>query len=279
MAKLIGYVGSKEKLLSVIEDYIPVNTFVIYEPFCGSATVSLSQDVSKYYLADSQPELINFLGCVRDNPTTLISRIQELLDQGVSEELYMALRVQDRKEGFLRTDIYSRAARYFFIVNNGYNNLYRVNGKGQCNTPYAKGKKKIPNDWKERITETSEKLTSNCSGIFEQQFDNKDILKAVIDSQPEGQTAFVFIDPPYYGTYDQYTKERTSEEFWERLYQYLEDLDEAGIPFLMTNSYHEFILEKFGKWNVSEVPVKYTVAADGSKRVKTSEAFITNLPK
>jgi len=238
MAKLIGYVGSKEKLLGEIDKYIPLNTAIIYEPFCGSAAVSLSQKTSKYYLADSQPELINFLQCVRDNPSVVISRIQELLDVGISEEIYMALRVQDRRGDFLETDKYSRAARYFFIVNNGYNNLYRVNGKGQCNTPYAKGKKKIPNDWEERISNTSEKLVHSCNGIFEQQFDDKAILQSVIDSQPEGTTIFVFIDPPYYGTYDQYTKERTSEEFWERLKRYLEDLDEAGISFLMTNSYH-----------------------------------------
>lgn len=272
--QLLKYVGSKEKLVPEITKYIPKETTTVFEPFCGSASLSLSQDFS-YYLTDAQPELINFLECVRDNPTALVEEIGKLDREDYGKEIYMAIRNHDRREDFLEKDPFVRAARYYFIIYRGFNGLYRVNKKNQANTPYG-GNRKLPNDYKTRIFSASEHLRENCKGIFLQEFDNQEVLQSLIDSQAENEELFVFIDPPYYDTFDQYVPNRPDAEFWRRLSQYLEDLDQAGIKFLMTNSYKEFILDTFSEWKIDKIPITYSVAADGEKRAKTFEAFITN---
>ncbi len=277
---LLKYVGSKDQLLPVIGKYIPDNIDTIIEPFCGSASVSLSQDKS-YYLADSSPELINFLECVRDCPVATIVAIKNIndkylsLDDSLKKDFYMKLRSEDRKDGFSLNNTRLRAARYYFIIYHCFNGMYRVNQKGQCNTPFGGNVRKLPKDWEDRIRLSSEHMVENCKGILYQQFDDTGYIQSLIDSTEDVSKLFVFIDPPYHDTFDMYTKEGTRFDFWDRLLNYLEDLDKAGIAFLMTNSYNDFILNKFSKFKVDKVPVMYTISANGN-RPTVFESFITN---
>lgn len=281
MANLLKYVGSKDKLLPEILPYIPKGSTIV-EPFCGSASLSLSQD-NPYYLSDSSPELINFLQCVKDDPEELIKHVElwmirckEFVDDDSHtygrKEYYMTLRQTDRHEDFLKSNRFLRAARYYFIIYHGFNGLYRVNKKGFCNTPYGGDNRKLPEDWCNRIKEASKHLKLNCRGINEQQFDNIDLLISLHDS---GVKLFIFIDPPYDQTFDQYTKEGVDAEFWDRLLDYLERLDAAGISFLMTNSCTDFILEKFKQFYIDKVETKYTISANGVRK-STFESFISN---
>lgn len=269
--KLIPYVGSKSKLIPEIEKHMK-DCDVIFEPFGGSAAFSLSQNLPFYY-TDAQPELVNFLSIVKEQPEKLVERILELHGVNVTSEAWYALRAKDREDSFLDSCPISRAARYYYLLNTSHNNLYRVNQKGQANMPWAKGKKKLPIDFKERILEASEKFQSHCKGISCSEFDNLEVLTSVIDS---GYTPFVLIDGPYYGTFDQYVKDRPDEEFWKRMKDFADDLNKAGVKFLLTNSYDPFILELFKEYKIEEVPIRYTVAPSGEKRVTSSEAFITN---
>ncbi|AFK66684.1 DNA methyltransferase [Colwellia phage 9A] len=278
---LLKYCGSKGKLLDVIEPYIHKATTMIVEPFCGSASVSLSQDKS-YYLTDSSPELINFLQCVRDNPRGVIRYIRRLLNSEKEaikviskRDFFKLLRAEDREHDFLQASSIHRAARYYFILYHCFNGVYRVNQKGFCNIDFGGDNRKLPDDWQERIKDASQHINQHCKGIIDQQFDDMGMMRSILDSLATGEKLFVFIDPPYYDTFDMYTKEGTRFEFWDRLLQFLDDLDAAGIPFLMTNSHKPFILEKFGKYKIDKVPVKYTVSQDG-KRPTVFEAFITN---
>lgn len=269
--KLIPYVGSKSKLIPEIEKYMQ-DCDVIFEPFGGSAAFSLSQDLPFYY-TDSQPELVNFLEQVKNNPHRLLERISELMEIVTTSTAWYALRASDRSGDFESKDKFSRAARYYFLLSTSHNNLYRVNLKGQANMPWAKGTKKIPNDFKQRILEASDKLNLHCKGLFCKQFDDLEILTSVLDS---GFKPFVLIDGPYHGTYDSYVKDRPDEEFWKRMKEYADNLDKAGIAFLLTNSYSPYILELFKDYKIKQVPIRYTVAPSGEKRVLSSEAFISN---
>lgn len=269
--KLIPYVGSKSKLIPNIEKYMQ-DCDVIFEPFGGSAAFSLSQDLPFYY-TDMQPELVNFLEHVIKQPQKLIERITELNATIVSIEPWYTLRAADREDSFLESCPLSRAARYYYLLNTSFNNLYRVNKKGQANMPWGRGGKKIPDDFQDRILEASDKLKLHCKGLSCTDFNNQEILTSVIDS---GYKPFVLIDPPYYDTFDQYVKDRPDPEFWNRLKEYVDDLNEAGVKFLLTNSNTPFIKNLFKGYQIEEVPIRYTVAASGEKRVITSEAFITN---
>jgi DNA adenine methylase len=276
---LLKYCGSKGKLLNVIKPYIPESTTMVVEPFCGSASVSLSQDLP-FYLTDSSPELINFLQCVRDNPRGTIRMVRRLNDKyqalPIEERraFYKEVRSEDRVDGFALYNKSVRAARYYWILYHCFNGVYRVNQKGFCNIDFGGDNRKLPDDWQDRIKQNSIKLKNNCRGIHDQQFDDMGIMQSILDNS-NNDIPFVFIDPPYHDTFDMYTKEGTRFDFWDRLLQFLDDLDEAGIPFLMTNNYNDFITDKFGKYRIDKIEVRYTVSRDGIRK-STFEAFITN---
>lgn len=279
---LIKYVGSKDKLVDIINTYIPEGTTSINETFAGSASVSLSSEGKYYYLSDASPELVNFLKCVRDNPRGTIRYIRRLLNSEsetikvtTKSDFYYQVRAEDRESGFFGSNKVKRAARYYFIIYHCFNGVYRVNQKGFCNIPFGGDNRKLPEDWEKRIMSSYSHMTDYCLSITEEQFDSEDLFQSVLTQKRDGYNPFVFIDAPYYGTFDMYTKEGTRNNFWERLSKYMDRLTKNGIPFLCTNSHCDFINDLFKDYKIDKIPVKYTVSRDG-KRPTTFESFITN---
>ncbi len=270
------FVGSKAKLIPEIKKYIPNDVTVIVEPFCGSASLSFDLELP-FYISDSSPELINFFKVISNK--SKLSRLFDTLDvhQKVSnEEHYYIIRGEDRLKSFsLMSDI-QRAARYYYILRTGFNGLYRVNTKGYCNTPF--GKRDFNYSIK-HLVKMNEYMVKYCKGIEEKQFDNHELLISLIDS---GETPFVFIDSPYFPAddgkkvYTEYTAEGIRGDFKDRYVRFIEDLGEAEISFLATNTWCNFINESFSNFNVDKKAIKYTIAADGTKRGEKFEAFISN---
>lgn len=273
MKSPIKYVGSKGRLVPEINNYIPNDTSIILEPFCGSAALSFHKELP-FYISDLSPELVHFLKTLSEpgNVERMIDVLLEL-EQSHSKDFYIQVRSVDRAWDMDQLpDIY-RACRYYYIIYAGFNGLYRVNKKNQCNTPW--GDRVFRADV-HRLRQAGNYLQRYCRGIFHQEFDDMSTLESVLDS---GIKPFVFIDPPYYGdkVFKSYTPEGDGGDFYYRLDKYLTDLDSAGVTFLMTNSYDDYILDMFEhKYTIDKVATKYSVSADGNKRGEKFEAFVTN---
>ncbi len=273
--KTFKFVGSKSKLIPEIKKYIPKETTVIFEPFCGSASLSFEMEMP-FYISDSSVELINFYKVLKDK-----SKLPDLIDtlnvhQKVSnEEHYYIIRNEDRLHSFSIMSDVQRAARYYYILLTGFNGLYRVNRKGFCNTPFGK-RDFIYSPL--HLIDMNRYMEKYCMGIEEKQFDDVSSLIASLDS---GETPFVFIDSPYFPpddgskVYTEYTPEGIRGDFLNRYGRYIENLKEAGVDFLATNTWCEYIRESFSKFHVDKKEIKYTIAADGSKRGQKFEAFIS----
>lgn len=268
----IKYVGSKRKLLTEIDNYIPKDTTVIIEPFSGSAALSFSKELP-FYLVDKSPELVNFLQVLNNGNAYM--RMLELLDifsKSHSKEFYLDVRATDRKPRFDHLPRVYRAARYYYIIYSGFNGLYRVNKANYCNTPW--GDRGFSPDV-ETLTNCHLHLKEYCKGIHFQEFNDMDLYQSIIDSE---EKPFVLIDPPYYGdkVFKAYTPEGDGGDFYFDLYNFICDLDEANVPFLMTNSDDKFIDDMFSEWGIDKVATRYTVAADGNKRGTKFESFVHN---
>lgn len=267
----IKYIGSKAGLVDKIKPYMG-DCDCIIEPFAGSASFSLSQG-KPFYFIDMQPELVNFMKVLVSDCESLLAAIEELDKKCKKESDFMTVRAFDRNPEFESMGTLFRAARYYYIIYKGYNGMYRVNQKGQCNTPWGHDTQNIPKNFKEMLRADSKAFKENCLGFYNENFNCVELLDKLLVGWSE---PFVLIDPPYYDTFDQYTKDRPDPQFWEDLKTYVDDLQERGIRFLLTNSYHEFILDLFKEYPVEKVDVHYKVAADSKKRGKKFEAFITN---
>lgn len=282
---MIKYTGSKRKLIPEIEKYMPPTTTLIMEPFAGSAAFSLSQDCT-FMASDKSPELVNFMNMVRENPIVLAEEIgntfrwfkktSESTMHLDAKELYTGYRNKDRLENFLTEwDAMDRAVRYYFIIYHGFNGLYRVNKKNQCNTPFGK---RFPEFSPAKFLEDAANLRKKCLSFHHEEFDDKASLYKLIEHKELGGTPFVLIDPPYLGVWNQYTPEVDGGDFYDRLLKYLDRLDAEGIDFLMTNSDKPELIQMVDtKFRVELVPIKYSIAADGTKRGTSFESFTSSM--
>ncbi|CAG8585001.1 5721_t:CDS:2 [Cetraspora pellucida] len=107
------------------------------------------------------------------------------------------------------------AGMFLYLNKAGFNGLYRENGKGLINVPYGH-KKKITLFTKRNIKKISEYLRTNNIKIICQDYG---------EIKPK-KGDFIYLDPPYDGTYNDYTTYDFSQA---RLKEYCDQLDEAGI--------------------------------------------------
>jgi DNA adenine methylase len=271
------YVGSSLSHLPVINKYIPKDITLIVEPFCGSAALSFSKD-TPFILTDKSPELINFYKCIMEDPSKVFELATELAERH-SKEFFLESRQVDRLDGFNSSCAYMRASRYIYLSYFGFNGLQRVNSKGFSNTPYGGDSRSFPRDMKKSFTDASEHLNKYCKSVRYEEFDNIDVLISHVDA---GDNPFVLIDPPYEKpdsgktVFQQYTTTKIDEEFYSRLTNYMEDLNEADIPFLMTNTFCNSIKERFSNWTLDKVDVNYKVGAKGDYTGCKFEYFVSN---
>lgn len=271
----IRYAGSKRKLIPQILEKMPTSTKLIVEPFCGSAALSFSQD-KQFVINDASAELINFYKVLLYYTEEFIGNLQKLDSTLKDKDHYLNLRSLDRLPDFeVTVSAMDRAVRYYYIIRSGFNGLYRVNSKGTCNTPF--GDRCYSTD-AGALRQAAAHLSKYCLGYHSLQFDDESIIPAIYSPNE----AFILIDPPYQTgddgkhVYQEYTADKIDEAFYARLNNYLDMLNGRGYKFLLTNTYCKFITERFDRFNVEKLPIKYSIAADGEKRGTKFEAFIYN---
>jgi DNA adenine methylase len=270
----IRYAGSKRKLVPKILEKMPTNTKLIVEPFCGSAAFSFSQD-KQFVINDASAELINFYEVLQFRTEEFIENLQKLDSSVKDKDLYLKMRSLDKLPNFEDTiSTMERAIRYYYIIRVGFNGLYRVSGKG-LNTPF--GDRCYSTDV-EALLQAADHLNKYCIDYHSLQFDDESIIPVNCSSDE----VFILIDPPYQTgddgkkVFQEYTTDKIDESFYARLDKYLDKLNDSSYKFLLTNTYCKFITERFARFNVEKVPIKYSIAADGEKRGTKFEAFIYN---
>lgn len=186
---------------------------ILVEPFCGSASVSIETGHKNIALFDAQQFIIDTHQAIKENPKRFLDSFEVLKGEYLKEptqENYNHIR---SLQGNL-TDIHDRAAWFLFIVNAGYNWVWRVNLRGGCNTPYGKedGVKKLKAAAnRDDIMEYSRWLNSINSAISCDDF--KDAFE-LVKVNHQKRNVF-YIDPPYPDTFDQYTERRMKGRFFE----------------------------------------------------------------
>lgn len=152
--------------------------------------------------------------------------------------------------------------------------VYRVNSKGQFNSPIGRTSSGKPPDI------VQENLIREMSKFLKTvQFYCGD-YREHLDSVKNGDV--VFFDPPY----DQdesissegfvgYQKEGWTRKNLEELKKVCDDLSSRGVKVVLTNNDTEFVRNLFAEYNFKKVEVKRSINRDGNKR-KGKEIIIYN---
>ena len=158
----------------------------------------------KAIINDLNEDLINAYRIIKsDNYLKLIDKLKEFSDDyhNSPDEFYYHIREWDRVDNWMDAhDDVDRAARMIFLNHTCYNGLYRVNSKGQFNTPMGRYRNPLICD-ETNIKEIHEYLSNPENHIEIMNGSYEDAIKKAKDGDA------IYIDPPYdYEDDDGFTK-------------------------------------------------------------------------
>src|SRR5699024_9893167 len=161
------------------------NTY--YEPFIGGGALFFEVQPENAIINDLNSDLILSYEVIKENVEELIEYLKEH-DQNNSKEYYYHIRSADRDGRYEEMNDIEKAARLMYMLRVNFNGLYRVNSKGQFNTPYGKYKNpKIVDE--ELLYAINDYLNSNTITMLNTSFET------AVEDANEGD--FIYLDPPY----------------------------------------------------------------------------------
>ena len=267
----IKWVGGKRQLLDRINDFMPISFNKYFEPFLGGGAVLLNVKPQNATINDLNYELINTWRVVKNNPKSLLKKLQEHQDKN-TKEYYLDVRIMDRDGRLEKLSDVDRAARFIYMNKVGFNGLWRVNKQGQNNVPY--GKYRNPKIVDKKILDVSNYLNSNDIQILNG--DYRHSVETAIEND------FVYFDSPYIplNPTSNFTSYNSSE-FGLVQQKQLRDtaltLSNRGVKVMLSNSDTSFTrnLYKDKVFNIYEVQASRSINSNGNKRGKVNELIIT----
>lgn len=226
----LRWTGSKRWFVKKhINDFLPKSFNNYHEPFLGAGSVffhlvNLNENIDrKYYLSDTNEDLINTYIQLRDNPLEVIKYLKKL--KNTSDDYYKIRNENPRiKE--------KRASRFIYLNKTSFNGIFRVNSKGIYNVPYGK---------QEKANFINEELLLNISLKLKNVTIKNQSFEENLDNIKKGD--LVFIDPPYTVAHEnngfiEYNQKLFSWNDQERLKVYIENIIEREAFFILTNASH-----------------------------------------
>jgi len=267
----LKWAGGKASLLRQLGEFFPHKIDRYIEPFLGGGAVFFHlkhrfPDM-RALLRDSNKELINCFRVVRDRPEELMA----LLDEHArgfrtdGDAYYYTVRKQHDL-----TDDLARAARTIFLNKTCFNGLYRVNAKGEFNTPV--GSNNNPNLY------SRENLLAASNTLQDAQLEAQDFRKT-LDEARRGD--FVYFDPPYvpisvYSDFKRYTPDQFREADQVELAHVFRALDAKGCQLVLSNSEHARTRELYAGFNIAVVSAPRFINCKAGGRGSIAELVITN---
>ena len=251
---VLKWAGGKTQMLGEIVPRMPKQFNRYIEPFLGSGALFFALAPEKAIIADSNAELINLYQVLTSNVEELISLLATYRNE--KDEFY---RVRALEIGGLSP--LEAAARTVYLNKTCFNGLYRVNKKGQFNTPYGRNKRTVFCNENE-IRKAAQLLSKSeimCADYHE----------VMMEHVSKGD--FVFLDPPYvpiskYSDFKRYTKDQFGEEDQRKLARDVHILHERGCSVMLTNSNHPLVHELYSDFKIEIFETKRMINKDGNKR-------------
>lgn len=219
----LNYTGNKFKLLPQILPLIPDDINNFYDIFGGSFTVGANIKANKIIYNEYNKfvfELVHYLSTCNINEELQaiddIIKINKLGDN-TKEEYY-----------YFRDEIYNKNQNprmLFVLACYSLNCQLRFNSKGKFNMTC--GNRHFNDNIRNRFIEFNKAIKNKNV-----EFHNKSFID--FDSFQEGD--FVYLDPPYLPTITSYTENGGwTPQKEEQLYNYIDNLNEKGVKFALSN--------------------------------------------
>lgn len=253
----LKWAGKKTFLAPRLKElFSPGNLWI--EPFCGGLGASLGVLPERAILADINCHLINFYQWIKD------CGIWDLPESLNESSAYYARRdwFNDLTEwissGLATSRMKADSAQLFYYLNKaGYNGLCRFNNQGKFNIPF--GRRKTIN-FQTDFTE------------YQDVFDGWDFRCCDFDrlTQDINSRSFVYIDPPYSGTFNTYSSGGFDWNDQIRLAKWAAHLP---CPVVASNSNDSHIVDLYQSlgFEITFVQARRSISCKPDGRGKVSE--------
>lgn len=212
---VIKWSGSKRYVAPELSKYIVKQKRYI-EPFIGGGSMLPFRQIPKAVASDIIPELVNLWKQIKSNPELVAHEYQNRWERLQTEGHSVYYEVRDN---FNKT---KNEFDFLFLTRTCVNGLIRYNTNGEFNNSMHKNRPGInPKTFRDILLKWS-------FFIKEVEFRKCDYRKTLSDANKHD---FVFLDPPYGGTKDRYTK---TEFNLQDFYNELERLNSVGAKWILT---------------------------------------------
>jgi DNA adenine methylase len=269
---IVKWAGGKRQLLPLIGLDLPRSYSSYCEPFAGGAALLFHLQPQKAIINDLNADLINLYRVIKSDVAMLIKHLS--LHENDKSYFYK-IRAIDRDEAMYgQWSDAQRAARLLYLNRTCFNGLYRVNKKGQFNTPY--GRYKNPGILNERVLyDVHHYFNDNHIEFYNLDF--MDFFNNIV-LEPG---SFVYLDPPYdpfeeQGNFVQYQAEGFGKERQLQLKQICDTLTQREIKFMLSNSATPYIMDLYQNYHIELVKAKRIIASQVANRLAIDEVLVRN---
>ena len=259
----LKWAGGKRWFVKNHLSEVPCSFNNYFEPFLGGGAMFFALQPAKAILSDYNSNLIDCYIAIRENPSIIYSLLQQH-HLNHSKDYYYDMRSIEF------SDIYQKSAQFIYLNRTCWNALYRVNMKGKFNVPIG--------------TKTNVILDTDDFEKTSESLKNIDIVSCdfeeTIDKALWGD--FIFVDPPYTVKHNNngFVKYNEIMFSWEdqlRLHKALERAHLRGAKFLMTNAYHESLIDLYKHdFHLSKVSRQSVIASESNRRGIYDELMVKN---
>ncbi len=296
----LKWAGGKGQLLDIFQKLYPIELKekiikTYYEPFLGSGAVffdvAQNYHLQSAYLYDINEELILTYKVVQKD----VIRLLEILYG--HQKTYLKLDKNKKKEFFYEQrrsynlqrynidyDSYSdrwltRAAQFIFLNRTCFNGLYRVNSKGEFNSPAG--------DYNNPTICDEQNLLCVHRVLQIAEIKRADFRQVVVDLKDK---SFVYFDPPYRpisktANFKSYSRHDFSDKEQTQLAMLFRELTDRGAKVMLSNSdpkncnpSDDFFDQLYKGYYIFRVPARRAINSDATKRGKINEIVVTNYP-
>lgn len=257
-----NYIGSKDRLFSVIDKNLDKSKKNFIDVFCGSGVVGTNElnNYDRVVMNDMCWQVIDTLKFFRDNDySKVIHDIERVIyDYNLSKtnkEGYLKLREDYNADPFLR--LVFEPAMFYCLVTHSFNYSIHINSKGKFSVPFGANKSYFNPSLREKLEGFQWELRQNKNKIT---FKTESFDKLLLDAKKVAKDSMFYLDPPYLSSDDSYSRiyylGKWDEDKERKLYNCLDEINECGGSFLLSN-----VIENNGKWNkiLDEWSKKYNV--------------------
>lgn len=258
----LRWAGSKQALLPRLNQVLPKDFNVYYEPFLGSGALFFHLRPNKAVLSDASAELVDVWQEVKSNVDGIVKYLDPLKPD---RDLFYQIR--DNRS----SDKNIKAGEFLYLNKTCWNGLYRVNSKGKFNVPYGSPRTDFIFD-KRNLIACSKAL--NSSGVTILCGDFCSATKAALRGD------FVYFDPPYVTKHNNNGFRDWNEKLfsWDdqiRLAIEAERLRLCGVAVVVSNAAHKDVVDLYPNFSRIEFSRSSTLSSSARFRGVVEEVILS----